>query len=292
MDSRLKQHALGFWEIINKPTPDELQQYYAEKYYQEAKGSYELAYTTDELHYFQAKLAQRWHVIQDCQSLSYGSMLDVGCGEGYALAYFREKGWQVKGIDFSSAGVESKNPECSDVLATGDIFALLKAEIESEKTYDVVWLQNVLEHVLEPMDLLESIHQLIGPNGIAVVTVPNDCSVVQQAALKYQHIDKNFWVAPPDHLSYFDYVSLQNIAQATGWQCARVMADFPIEWLLFHDGSNYVRDTSVGKRAHYARVQLENLIHNQSVSQAVELWTALANVGMGRNLTAFLQAKS
>ena len=57
MDERLKQHPLGFWEIAKKPTSEELQKYYANKYYQEANGSYELEYTQDELNYFKAKLS-------------------------------------------------------------------------------------------------------------------------------------------------------------------------------------------------------------------------------------------
>ena len=56
MDQRLKEHPLGFWEIAAKPTSQELQQYYVDKYYQEAKRSYELEYTNDELLYFRAKL--------------------------------------------------------------------------------------------------------------------------------------------------------------------------------------------------------------------------------------------
>ena len=158
MDQRLKQHPLGFWEIAEKPTAQELQRYYANKYYQEAKGSYELEYTKDELLYFRAKLEQRYAVLQHylpqvCEST--GRLLDVGCGEGYALAFFREQGWSVKGIDFSSAGVKAKNPGCTDALVTGDIFALLRAEIATGATYDVVWLQNVLEHVIDPLDLLD-----------------------------------------------------------------------------------------------------------------------------------------
>lgn len=56
MDQRLKKHPLGFWEIAAKPILHALQQYYADKYYQEAKGSYELEYDKDELLYFKAKL--------------------------------------------------------------------------------------------------------------------------------------------------------------------------------------------------------------------------------------------
>jgi 2-polyprenyl-3-methyl-5-hydroxy-6-metoxy-1,4-benzoquinol methylase len=291
MDSRLRKHPLGFWEIENKPTPEELQKYYADKYYQEGKGSYELEYSSDELSYFNAKLEQRWTVLQHYLSTITGQprMLDVGCGEGYALAFFKNQGWSARGLDFSSAGVVSKNPSCVDALVTGDIFALLKAEIEADATYDVVWLQNVLEHVLDPLDLLSSLRRLVAPGGVAVVTVPNDCSITQRAALSKQHIDNAFWVAPPDHLSYFDSDSLANTTNQTGWQCLEMLGDFPVDWFLFHPASNYVRDRSAGKAAHRARVQIENLIHAQPIDDVIRFWSAAAKLGLGRDITAFLR---
>lgn len=292
MDQRLRKHPLGFWEIAVKPTSQELHQYYADKYYQEAKGSYELEYTKDELLYFRAKLEQRSTVLQHYLSVLSGRakrLLDVGCGEGYALAFFREQGWLVKGIDFSSAGVESKNPSCSDVLVTGDIFALLKAEIVTGETYDVVWLQNVLEHVIDPLDLLRSLRKLVSSGGLAVVTVPNDCSLTQHGALAHQHIDNAFWVAPPDHLTYFDHDSLKNAANETGWECVEILGDFPVDWFLFHPGSNYVRDKSAGKAAHKARVQIENLINERPIEDVLRFWSATAKLGIGRDITAFLR---
>lgn len=292
MDQRLKKHPLGYWEIATKPTSQELQRYYADKYYQEAKGSYELGYTKDELLYFNAKLEQRSAVIQ--RYLSHlrgrqGRMLDVGCGEGYALAFFREHGWSVKGMDFSSAGVKSKNPGCMDALVSGDIFMLLKAEIAAGETYDVVWLQNVLEHVIDPLGLLRMLRTLVSPGGLAVVTVPNDCSITQRGALDNKHIDNAFWVAPPDHLTYFDSDSVVNIASETGWECAEILGDFPIDWFLFHPGSNYVRDKTLGKAAHKARVQIENLIHEQPIEDVIHFWSATAKLGLGRDITAFLR---
>ena len=292
MDQRLKKHPLGYWEIAVKPTLHELQQYYANKYYQEAKGSYELEYTKDELLYFRAKLEQRLAVIQLHLSSIGGRvkrLLDVGCGEGYAMAFFRAQGWSVKGIDFSSAGVASKNPNCMDVLVKGDVFTLLETEIATGKTYDVVWLQNVLEHVLDPLDLLKSLRMLVSPGGLAVVTVPNDCSITQRGAMEHGHIESSFWVVPPDHLTYFDYVSLTNAANESGWQCVEMLGDFPVDWFLFHPGSNYVRDKSAGKAAHNARVQIENIIHEQPIEDALRFWSATAKLGIGRDITAFLR---
>lgn len=241
---------------------------------------------------FQAKLEQRYavlkhHLSRVCESRR--RLLDVGCGEGYTLAFFREQGWSVKGFDFSSAGVESKNPGCIDALVMGDIFTLLKAEISASEPYDVVWLQNVLEHVLDPLDLLKSLRTLVSPGGLAVVTVPNDCSITQRAALTHQHIDSAFWVLAPDHLTYFDHDSLASTANETGWELVEMLGDFPVDWFLFHAGSNYVRDKSVGKAAHKARVQIEILIHEQPIEDVIRFWSAIAKLGFGRGITAFLR---
>lgn len=291
MDQRLKKHPLGYWEIVNKPSTQELQRYYAEKYFQESKGSYEVTYSEDELAYFRVKLEQRLAVLLHHLPVAHGKarLLDVGCGEGFGLAFFREHGWEVKGFDFSSAGVESKNPSCKDALTTGDVFALLQSEIDAGKTYDVVWLQNVLEHVLDPLDLLKSLRKLVSSGGLAVVTVPNDCSATQRAAIAHRHIDSAFWVAPPDHLTYFDYESLVRTAGETGWECVELTGDFPIDWFLFNPESNYVRDRSLGKGANKARMQIESLIHEQHVENVIRFWSAAAKLGIGRNITAFLR---
>lgn len=288
---KLKQHPLGFWELTNKPIFSELAEYYADKYYQEAKGSYEHEYTTDELRYFQVKLEQRLEVIRRYNKRETGRLLDVGCGEGYTLAFFKEKGWSVKGIDFSSAGIESKNPECLSNLVTGDIFNLLKEEINDEQNYNIIWLQNVLEHVIDPIELLGYLRSLISPEGMVVVTVPNDCSITQLSALKYKYISEKYWVVAPDHLNYFNYESLLNIAEATGWKCKDILADFPIDWYLFHPGSNYISNKNLGKSAHKARVQLENIIHEKPIDDVINFWSALAKVGFGRDITAFLMPK-
>lgn len=289
-ESQLKKHPLGYWEILNKPTATELQEYYAKKYYQEGNGSYELEYSEAELSYFNAKLEQRWGVLQKyfAAGNQQKRFLDVGCGEGYALAFFRKLGWKVRGLDFSSAGVQSKNHSCLDALVTGDIFQLLYKEMDGNAKYDVIWLQNVLEHVLDPLNLLESLQKLVAPGGFLVVTVPNDFSVTQQAALSKKHIDATFWVAPPDHLTYFDQSSLKNIANATNWQCKVMLGDFPIDWFLFHPESNYIRNKLAGKFAHNARVEIENMIHENPLEDVISFWSSAARLGLGRDITAFL----
>jgi len=48
-DSRLRRHGLGFLEATNRPSVQELSEFYAQTYYQEEKANYRKKYSTAEL---------------------------------------------------------------------------------------------------------------------------------------------------------------------------------------------------------------------------------------------------
>lgn len=278
----------GYWRIRTPPTPAELAAYYAQRYYQEALGSYEHSYAADELQHIRGKIALRWSLAVEGQTGS-GRLLDVGCGEGFVLAHGAGAGWSVRGIDFSDAGLRGQNPHLLPSLVTGDLFACLDTEIAQGMEYDVVWLQNVLEHVIDPVALLRQLKTLTRPGGRLVVTVPNDFSRLQHTALATGRIDRSFWIAPPDHLSYFCADSLRRVATRTGWTCRNLLADFPVDWFLFNAQANYIADPTKGKSAHHARIALESMILDEDRAKVVAFFESLAALGMGRDLTAILE---
>lgn len=288
-DPRLRRHSLGFLEVVDRPTSEALAAYYADAYYQTERGSFRNRYGLEELHAIGLRITQRAARAQALLGhTKTGRILDVGCGEGFVLADFARRGWQVSGIDFSVAGVRAMNPDMVDCVEQGDLFELIGTRVASGQTHDLVWLGNVLEHVLDPIGLLESLKSLVAPGGLLVATVPNDGSAYHEALLESGSIDRRFWIAIPDHLSYFTAESLRATATATGWDTLDILGDFPIDLFLSHPGSNYVIDSKLGRDAHAARLQLEALIGATGPDAANCFYSALAGVGLGRNLTAFL----
>jgi len=67
-------------------------------------------------------------------------MIDIGCGEGFALNHFNSNGYLVKGLDFSEAGVSNNHPHLLGNLKSGDLFESINEEILNENRYDLVWL--------------------------------------------------------------------------------------------------------------------------------------------------------
>lgn len=290
MDLCKKHSELSFYEVADKPSKQELTDYYHKKYYQESLSkAYASHYTEQELAFTYAKLEQRFGAINDHKDVSsFSSFLDVGCGEGFGLSFFLQKGYSVKGFDFSQAGMEQHNPHCLPYLQVGDVFESLEAEIASGRRYDVIWLQHVLEHVLDPIELLQRLRLLVSEQGVLVVTVPNDFSPLQLAALENKMIDRPFWVAVPDHISYFNVSNIDEIAEHTKWSVLDKLTDFPIDWFVLNNASNYISDPKLGKSAHQARLMLELLISQNDISVVNQFYRALAQIGMGRSITAIL----
>lgn len=292
-DPRLRRHALGFLEVADKPSAEDLAAYYARTYYQTEASNYRKTYPPLETEVIGLRIAQRAaRAFALAGDRAPGRLLDVGCGEGFVIRHFHALGWQVAGIDFSRAGVDLMNPDCAPFVQQGDVFRLLNDRIATGERHDLVWLGNVLEHVLDPVGLLRSLRRLVAADGLLVVTVPNDGNAYHEELLALGNIPRRFWVAIPDHISYFTAESLRRTVTATGWDCLAIQGDFPIDLYLAHAGSNYVADPSLGSGAHQARLRLERQIGLAGHDAANRFYDALAGVGLGRNITAFLRPSS
>ncbi|MFK7796376.1 MAG: class I SAM-dependent methyltransferase [Aureispira sp.] len=283
----------GFYELEQKPSEEDLKKYYEEKYYQDGSiATYRHEYPKEEKEYFNNKIAQKYQFLLDQKILEQETpyrLLDVGCGEGFTLNFFYEKGWDVVGLDYSNDGCKRFHPQCLDHFIEGDIYQELQQLIKSKEVYDLIWLDNVLEHVLDPLFLLQQLQSIVSAQGVLIIEVPNDFSVVQQHLYNKGTLKEQNWIAIPDHISYFNREGLRNICTTAGWENMEIIGDFPIDWFLFNEHSNYYQNKSTGKAAHQARVELENILHQTSPQKTLQLYKALADLGMGRQLIGFFK---
>ena len=288
MSEKWIKNEYGFIELLDKPTQKELDLYYSNKYYQDGLSStYGLKYESQESQYIFNKIHQKNLLIEEISLIKQGNFLDVGAGEGFALKYFFDLGWNVTGLDYSSFGVKLHNPTLEQFLINGDIFNNLSKIIKNKEKFQLIWLDNVLEHVIDPYLLMVSLHKILDKNGVLVVEVPNDFSVIQKYLLSNSYIDKEFWICSPDHISYFCREGLTNLADASGWYANNFLSDFPIDLDLFSKNSNYIETPNLGRQSHLKRVEIENLLHSISPKKTNVLYQALSELDIGRNITGF-----
>ncbi len=274
---------------IPLPNPAELQEFYAELYYQAPQSSsYQESYDEIEISYKKLKCDAIIHAVKQ-HGLIDGEFLDIGAGEGFLLNAARSQGFDVTGLDFSAFGIGKFFPDLLPRHHAGDIYESL-AKLRAEKRFfRVCSATNVLEHVIDPDVFLQSVSEVMAPEAVFAITVPNDFSITQNLAMEKGMIDREFWFAPPHHLHFFNTENLQTYLKEKGFQIMDAFSDFPVDLYLLHSGSNYIMDPAKGKEAHRARMLHDLMIAEAGLDRYLDYYRAMFNVGIGRDITVLVR---
>jgi SAM-dependent methyltransferase len=284
--------SLGYVQAAPRPKQEELDAFYRDIYFGEGvTATYHASYSEDEIK--QKRLRADCVVellAQNCSKKKKSlDFLEVGCGEGFVLSSALAKGWNVSGVDYQSAPVQAFNPDVLSRVVAADPNAYLSDLIEKGVRKDILVLQNVLEHVLHPEDLLRKLQQLLNDDGCLLVQVPNDFSDLQALASQQGRIDRDYWFLPPQHLNYFNGQNLVNVAKSCGFDIVDGVSDFPIEMYLWGSTENYVTDKTKGKLAHQSRVSLDLFFFRNGLDKYLQFYRAAFQIGVGRNICAVLK---
>ena len=288
----------GYKVYEEPPSQEELNEYYQKNYYQNRQNTstYQVTYSSNEriqrnlrIQLLSDFIEYNWIKKSTNITLpqsSTGRFLDVGCGEGYVLKHFNNLGWEIKGLDFSTHGLQVNNPELEPFIIQGDVYKVLKELKGGGFKFDVIFLGNILEHVLDAIILLDLLNGLLDDDALLVITVPNDYSDLQEYLIKNNYVSDEYWLTYPDHLNYFNFENISKLLSNLKLPVIDHYCDFPIEWFLLNSHSNYASDKSKGKEAHNARVVLDSLINVSKNKEAkMNFWRSLGALGMGRTIT-------
>jgi SAM-dependent methyltransferase len=289
----LRIHKDGWRSIEPAPTPEELKAFYSGAYFQDSHGTYAQAYSDEELKHRALLADLMLHALGEARGTeARGGLLEIGCGEGWFLKAALAAGYEARGLEFSDYGLKRFNPALAHRVDFGDAFGALDRLIEARAQVDVCVMEHVLEHVADPQALLARLPAVLAPDGVVAITVPNDFSAVQLRARALGHLDRDFWVAPPQHLNYFNAENLPRLLERMGFEVLGGYASFPIDWFLFHPGSNYVRTPESGKAAHEARMALDLAMAEHGMAAFHGLAQALLACGAGRSITVIARPPS
>lgn len=203
-------NSCGFRFVNPRPDKDDIGRYYqSDDYVSHGIEKSDLMSRV----YRQARvfsIRNKYRIVKNyCQT---GRILDVGCGTGEFLSYCRKKGFEVSGVEPNEKArnyAQSQNK----ISVTGQL-NLLSGNTGS---FNCISMWHVLEHVHELDLTLETIKNLLAPDGIFIVAVPNSNS---WDAATY----KNYWAAydVPRHLYHFTKASMHKLAERTGFEIREV----------------------------------------------------------------------
>ena len=188
-------------------------------------------------------------------------LVDIGSAYGFFLMFAKKRGLDVLGLEISTETSRYARQHGIDVRAS----SLMDAELESD-SFDIVTMNNVLEHTLNPVAELGKAFSILKPSGVIYVGVPNWDSLVSR-------VDGYGWRMKswPNHLFYFTPETLGRML---------VKAGFTVRETFTHMGeSEYLDD---------ARIIRDRLLltKDQDVRQIIEcLW----RLGKGQELVMIAQ---
>ena len=273
------------------PTQDEVEKYYLEEFYSSGYEQFNdssLQIQKEEQDFFDS----RWQSICDKIIDYFGrieglSIFDIGFGFGQALLYFHKKGMVVGGLEPSPEGVEHVKSHGLDVFQAGiEDFSCV-----GSKRFDAVTLLNVLEHLRNPAETLIDIRDnLLKPNGLLVIDVPNEFNVFQTTANAEFDLGE-WWVCPPNHINYFSASSLKHLLDKCGYSVKYCESSFPLEIFMLM-GDVYVGNNELGKQCHQKRVEFESLMRKHGNSDFLsKFYQLLADVDVGRQVIVYATPK-
>jgi len=104
------------------------------------------------------------------------TLLDVGCGDGLNAVMFAKMGANVTGIDVSPKAIELAQRR-GEVNGVSDRLSLVAAPLETADlppgTFDLVWADGILHHVLDDLELvLDRLARWVKPEGLLVFAEP------------------------------------------------------------------------------------------------------------------------
>lgn len=157
-------------------------------------------------------LGSKRQLVKNASGLQEGRLLDVGTGTAFFLNEMNRCGWQVTGTE--------KNPEAREfaqnefglqVNPPEDLFRF------DEKSFDVITLWHVLEHIHRLKENMEAFARLLKPNGKLIIAVPNHTSY---DARHY----KEYWAAwdVPRHLWHFGPDQMERLGKKYGFRLEQV----------------------------------------------------------------------
>ena len=187
--------------LATRPTPENLSSYYEAKNYRshggQQKSLIDCLYSAAKVVRMRSKkrLVEKHHN-------SFGSVLDIGCGDGAFLAVFEDK--RVAGVEPSVRARE---------LCVKKGLVVVPSISDINETFDVITLWHVLEHLPNLKEDLIAIKSLLSDQGRLFVAVPN----CKSWDAEYYG---EFWAGydVPRHVWHFDKESLERTLASAGFE--------------------------------------------------------------------------
>lgn len=137
-------------------------------------------------------------------------LLDIGSAVGIFLDANRLAG---KPFDITSCDISAE--ACSYISAHYEEVRVVHSDVmllSEDKRYDCITLWDTLEHIVDPISLLEKLGRLLNPDGILCFSTPNTLSF-EWKIMGMDHVQ----LLPPGHVNLYNTHNIHVLLKAAGF---------------------------------------------------------------------------
>lgn len=150
-------------------------------------------------------------------------VLDIGCGFGQSLGYHQNRGCDVYGVE-----ADENIRRVADKFGFNVKVGLFDSDDYEHDFFDYVTMDQVIEHITKPLDVLTGINSILKPNGTCILSTPNSNGWGAKIFGK-KWIN---WHAPY-HLQHFSKKSIKIIAKKACFEIESIKTITSSEWLYY-----------------------------------------------------------
>ncbi len=151
-----------------------------------------------------------------------GKFFEIGCGMGYFLNFAKSNGYDVSGIEYAALGAEA----CRTKFGLDVKQSSFESWPISPETYDVIFMGDVLEHLVDPLDMLKKAHTMLTATGVVAVEVPAMFNaIVGRAAVAGMGVlgKQRKMPMPPYHINEFTPATLRKMLIKAGYSRVKII---------------------------------------------------------------------
>lgn len=150
-------------------------------------------------------------------------VLDVGCGFGESLGYHKSRGCEVWGVE-----ADGNIARVADKFGFNVKVGLFDAKNYKHDFFDYITMDQVVEHLTDPIGTLRGVADILKPGGSVVLSTPN-------ANGWGAKLFRRRWINwhTPYHLQFFSLESIVTMAELAGLEVEKIQTITNSRWLNY-----------------------------------------------------------
>ena len=193
-------------QITSIPSQEAIEAIYAESYFDRGKYVLDAAAKREQ--------SRRLHWMEKSGLKEGAKVLDAGCATGDFIETCKDK-YDIWGLDISEHAIniaKERFPEIANKLSAGRV----EDQDYPDGFFDAIVLWDVLEHLPDPLAVINSLARILKPGGIISLSTPNVGALTPKLMGKYWA-----FMTPPEHLFLFDKKSLSMLFEKANFSLTK-----------------------------------------------------------------------